>query len=133
MHTTALTVLPRVDRMVLGFYEQNRNGRRVIAHAGDTAWFHSDLYLFIDDGVGLFISMNSGGKEGAAGKIRKAVFEQFADRYLPGPTFDGKVDPQVRRRARAHDGRRLSGLAACGVELPADPQSGRQRQSHCQR
>ncbi|MDY6947458.1 MAG: serine hydrolase domain-containing protein [Pseudomonadota bacterium] len=95
MHTTALTILPRVDRMLLGFYEQNRNGRRVIAHAGDTAWFHSDLYLFIDDNVGLFISMNSAGKEGAPGKIRKAVFEQFADRYLPGPTFDGKVDPQT--------------------------------------
>lgn len=95
MHTTALTVLPRVDRMVLGFYEQQRNGRRIIAHAGDTAWFHSDLYLFIDDGVGLFISLNSSGKEGAPGKIRKAVFEQFADRYLPGPTFDGKVDSQT--------------------------------------
>lgn len=95
MHTTALTVLPRVDRMVLGFYEQQRNGRRIIAHAGDTAWFHSDLYLYIDDGVGLFISMNSAGKEGAAGKIRKAVFEQFTDRYLPGPTFDGKVDPEI--------------------------------------
>ena len=39
--------------------------------------------------------MNSGGKEGAAGKIRKAVFEQFADRYLPGPTLDGKVDEKV--------------------------------------
>lgn len=95
MHTTALTILPRVDRMLLGFYEQHRNGRRVIAHAGDSAWFHSDLYLFIDDSVGLFISMNSSGKEGAPGKIRKAVFEQFADRYLPGPTFDGKVDPQT--------------------------------------
>jgi CubicO group peptidase (beta-lactamase class C family) len=95
MHTTALTVLPRVDRMVLGFYEQNRNGRHIISHAGDTAWFHSDLYLFLDDNIGLFISLNSAGKEGAAGKIRKAVFEQFADRYLPGPTFDGKVDPQT--------------------------------------
>jgi CubicO group peptidase (beta-lactamase class C family) len=95
MHTTPLTILPRVDRMVLGFYEQNRNGHRAIAHAGDTAWFHTDLYLFIDDNVGLFISMNSLGKEGAAGKIRKAVFEQFTDRYLPGPTFDGKVDEKT--------------------------------------
>jgi len=95
MHTTALTVLPRVDRMVLGFYEQQRNGRRIVSHAGDTAWFHSDLYLFIDDGIGLFISMNSAGKEGEAGKIRKAVFEQFTDRYLPGPSFDGKVDAQT--------------------------------------
>lgn len=105
MHTTALTVLPRVDRMVLGFYEQHRNGRRIIAHAGDTAWFHSDLYLFIDDNVGLFISMNSAGKEGAPGKIRKAVFEQFADRYLPGPTFDGNVDaPTAAEHARMMTG-----------------------------
>jgi len=95
MHTTALTVLPRVDRMVLGFYEQNRNGRNIISHAGDTAWFHSDLYLFLDDNIGLFISLSSAGKEGAAGKIRKAVFEQFADRYLPGSTFDGQIDPQT--------------------------------------
>jgi CubicO group peptidase (beta-lactamase class C family) len=106
MHTTALTILPRVDRMLLGFYEQHRNGRNIIAHAGDTAWFHSDLYLFIDDGVGLFISLNSGGKQGAAGKIRKAVFEQFTDRYFPGPTLDGKVDPQTA----AEHARMISGL-----------------------
>ncbi|WP_217705557.1 serine hydrolase domain-containing protein [Peristeroidobacter soli] len=106
MHTTALTILPRVDRMMLGFYEQNRNGRRIISHAGDSAWFHSDLYLFLDDNVGLFISMNSAGKEGAPGKIRKAVFEQFTDRYLPGPTFDGKVDPQVA----AEHARMMTGL-----------------------
>jgi CubicO group peptidase (beta-lactamase class C family) len=95
MHTSALTLLPRVHRMVLGFYEQNRNGRRIISHAGDTAWFHTDLYLFLDDGVGLFLSFNSAGKEGAAGKIRKAVFEQFTDRYLPGPTLAGEVDAQT--------------------------------------
>jgi CubicO group peptidase (beta-lactamase class C family) len=95
MHTTALTMLPRVHRMVLGFYEQNRNGRRIIAHGGDTQWFHSDLHLFIDDGVGLFISVNSAGKGGAAGKIRTALFEQFTDRYLPGPTLDGKVDEKT--------------------------------------
>jgi CubicO group peptidase (beta-lactamase class C family) len=106
MHTTALTILPRVDRMLLGFYEQNRNGRKIISHAGDTAWFHSDLYLFLDDNVGLFISLNSAGKEGAAGKIRKAVFEQFTDRYLPGPTFDGKVDPQTA----AEHARLMTGL-----------------------
>jgi CubicO group peptidase (beta-lactamase class C family) len=29
MHSTALTLLPRVHRMLLGFYEQNYNGRRI--------------------------------------------------------------------------------------------------------
>ena len=92
MHGTALTILPPLNRMLLGFYEDNINGRRAIAHAGDTQWFHSDLYLFPDDGIGLFVSFNSPGKEGVAGKIRTALFKGFADRYLPGPNDDGKVD-----------------------------------------
>jgi CubicO group peptidase (beta-lactamase class C family) len=95
MHGTPLTIVPRVNRMLLGFYETNRNGRRAIAHGGDSYWFHSDLHLFIDDGVGLFISMNSPGKEGAAGPIRTNLFYQFADRYLPGETVDGRVDPKT--------------------------------------
>jgi CubicO group peptidase (beta-lactamase class C family) len=95
MHGTPLTILPQVNRMLLGFYETNRNGRRAIAHGGDTYFFHSDLHLFIDDGVGIYVSMNSAGKDGAAGAIRSALFEQFADRYLPGETADGRVDPKT--------------------------------------
>jgi hypothetical protein len=99
MHRTALTILPQVNRMLLGFYETNRNGRPAIAHGGDTYYFHSDLHLFIDDGVGLFFSMNSAGKDGATSSIRSALFEHFADRYLPGETPDGRVDPAT---AMAH-------------------------------
>jgi hypothetical protein len=95
MHDTALTILPQLNRMVLGFFEDNYNGHRVIAHGGDTQWFHSDLHLFIDDGVGLLVSMNSVGKDGAAQEVRAELFHQFADRYLPGPTADGKVDEKT--------------------------------------
>jgi CubicO group peptidase (beta-lactamase class C family) len=92
MHDTALTILPRVNRMLLGFYEDNYNGHRVIAHGGDTQWFHSDLHLFIDDGVGLFVSFNSVGKDGAVQPLRSNLFHQFADRYFPGPAPRGTVD-----------------------------------------
>jgi CubicO group peptidase (beta-lactamase class C family) len=95
MHTTALTMIPPLDRMLLGFYESNYNGHRVIAHGGDTQWFHSDLNLFIDNGVGLFVSVNSVGKEGAAHVVREALFREFTDRYFPGPTATGKVAPQI--------------------------------------
>jgi CubicO group peptidase (beta-lactamase class C family) len=101
MQGTALTILPHVNRMVLGFYESNRNGRRVIAHSGDTYFFHSELHLFIDDGIGLYVAMNSQGKPGAVRAIRSHLFDQFADRYLPGTTDDGQVAPAV---ARAHGG-----------------------------
>ncbi len=99
MHGTALTILPAVNRALLGFYETNRNGRRAIAHGGDTYYFHSDLHLFIDDGAGIYVSMNSAGKDGASGSIRSALFEQFADRYLPGEEMTGRVDPGT---AEAH-------------------------------
>jgi hypothetical protein len=95
MHTTPLTLLPRVHRMMLGFYEQNYNGHRAVGHGGDTNWFHSDLHLFIDDGVGMYISLNSGGVGPASHNIRGTLFEQFADRYLPGPTLDGKLDDKT--------------------------------------
>ena len=85
MHTTPLTILPRVERMLLGFWEANYKGRRVIAHGGDTLWFHGDLRLFIDDGVGMYVAFNSMGKNLAAIEQRIALFEQFADRYLPVP------------------------------------------------
>ena len=91
MHTTALTILPRVNRMVLGFYEDNYDSHRVIAHGGDTQWFHSDLHLFIDAGVGLFVAFNSVGKDGAVQPVRSKLFHEFTDRYFPGATATGSV------------------------------------------
>jgi CubicO group peptidase (beta-lactamase class C family) len=95
MHDSALTIFPRVNRMLLGFYESNYNGHRVVSHGGDTQWFHSDLSLFIDDGVGLYISMNAPGREGASSKVRVALFEEFADRYFPADVPAGEVDEKT--------------------------------------
>jgi hypothetical protein len=84
--------------MALGFYEQQVNGHRAIAHGGDTVWFHSYLWLFPDADVGVFISMNSAGKEGAAGAVRSALFHKFADRYLPGTAPTGQVDAAMAKQ-----------------------------------
>ncbi len=99
MHGTPLEILPNVNRMLLGFYETSTNGHRIISHGGDTQYFHSDLHLFVDDGVGYFISFNSSGKEGAVGALREAFFRNFADRYFPGPALEGSVDEAT---AKAH-------------------------------
>jgi hypothetical protein len=81
--------------MMLGFYEQNYNGHRVVSHGGDTEYFHSYLHLFLDDHVGLFVSMNSVGRDGAAHAIREALFEQFADRYFPRAPDLRRTDPKT--------------------------------------
>jgi CubicO group peptidase (beta-lactamase class C family) len=72
-----------LDRMELGFFETNINGREVIAHLGDTEWFHTSLHLFLKENVGFYVSFSSPGKEGAAHPLRIALFQDFADRYLP--------------------------------------------------
>jgi hypothetical protein len=92
MHDSPLTFLPPLNRMELGFFETNINGREVIGHLGDTQDFHTSLHLFLADGVGFYVSFNSAGKRGTAGTLRNALFQDFADRYLPSADVDSRVD-----------------------------------------
>ncbi|MDQ2701409.1 MAG: beta-lactamase family protein [Pseudomonadota bacterium] len=102
MHTTGQASVGPLNRMMLGFYETSVNGHRAIAHGGDTQWFHSDLQLFPDDGIGVFVSMNSSGREGATGHIRYALVRNFADRYLPGkPAPAAGVSGEVAKQHAA--------------------------------
>jgi CubicO group peptidase (beta-lactamase class C family) len=96
MHDTALDVVPPLNRMRLGFFESNVNGREVIGHGGDTNAFHSALHLFTAEQTGLYVVVNSNGRDGASGALRLALFEEFADRYFPGPPPTAtRVDPAV--------------------------------------
>ena len=83
MHGTGQASVGPLNRMMLGFYETTANGHRAIAHGGDTQWFHSDLQLFLDDGIGIYVSTNSAGKEGSARLIRDGLVSGFVNRYLP--------------------------------------------------
>lgn len=109
MHDYKAPGVGPLNSMALGFYEQWVNGHRAITHGGDTRWFHSYLWLFPDANIGMFVSMNGAGKEGASGAIRSALFHKFADRYLPGPTEAGQVDAKMaQEHARAMVGRYVS-------------------------
>jgi CubicO group peptidase (beta-lactamase class C family) len=81
MHSRQFGLSPALNGMCLGFYEETRNGRRIIGHGGDTIYFHSDLHLMPDAGLGFLVLYNSAGK----GDIspRTAVWEHFLDRYFP--------------------------------------------------
>jgi hypothetical protein len=101
MHNSPLTVLPPLNRMELGFFETNINGREVIAHLGDTEYFHTSLHLFLKENVGFYVSFNSRGKDGAAGTLRNALFFEFSDRYFPSDEKDGQVDKETAARHAA--------------------------------
>lgn len=92
------------NSMALGFYGENRNGRRVVGHAGDLMSFHADLHLLPDDHVGLYIAINSLGTNVSSSALREAVFRGFMDRYFPGPGGDLPTMPSARA-----DGAKLVG------------------------
>jgi hypothetical protein len=85
MYAPANKPFPDLPAMALGFYHEDRNGLNIVGHGGDTVFFHSDLHLFLDKNVGLYISMNSLGKNGAAHPLRQELLEEFTDRYFPAP------------------------------------------------
>jgi len=81
MHTRQSGWPASMNAMALGFYEEARNGHRIIGHGGDTEAFHSDLHLLLDSNIGFFVSYNSAGK--GEGDLRGFLFGQFMDRYFP--------------------------------------------------
>ncbi len=102
MHDTPLTMLPPLNRMELGFFETNINGREVIGHLGDTDYFHTSLHLFLQDNVGFYVSFNSPGKDGAVGGLRGARVPGFRRPLLPRGAAQGRVSmrrppPPTRR------------------------------------
>jgi CubicO group peptidase (beta-lactamase class C family) len=97
MHSPQRAMAPGMNGFDLGFYRENRNGQRIIGHAGDTAAFHSDMHLLLDQHVGVFMSFNSPGKDGEAGRLRTAIFRAFLDRYYPytAPHVDTLANSKV--------------------------------------
>ncbi len=85
MHAPSTPAPAGFDVMAHGFFRGIRNGRVILEHGGDTILFHSDLALFPEEGVGLFVSFNSRGRDDAAYGIRERLVSGFADRYFPAP------------------------------------------------
>jgi CubicO group peptidase (beta-lactamase class C family) len=91
MHSRLFGADDRLNAMAYGFYEESRNGHRIIGHGGDTVFFHSDLHLILDKNVGFFVSYNSAGKGETS--ARTVLFESFLDRYFPfTPPAGAKVE-----------------------------------------
>lgn len=81
MATPLFSQHPKLNSMMYGFIEMNRNQQRIYGHGGDTILFHTMLMLMPDHNLGLFVSYNSEGGATARGQF----LEAFLDRYFPMP------------------------------------------------
>ena len=102
METRQFELHPMISGLGLTFMEYCMNPVRVIAHGGDTVYFHSDMVLVPDAHVGYFVSYNSLGKNVDGG--RGEVWRTFVNRYFPIPG-----EPKVEDTAKS-DGHAVSGV-----------------------
>jgi hypothetical protein len=78
---------------------------RIIAHGGDTVYFHSDMILIPDAHLGYFLSYNSLGRDVGGG--RGEVWHALVNRYFPSATQPKiGVDPGTAKS----DGNAVSGF-----------------------
>ena len=87
--------LSKASFMGLGYFNESRQGHRIVGHGGDIPPYHSMFHIYPDKGTGIFISLNGDGKDGGVAHqaLRSNLMGEFADRYYPG----GKDQPQVSR------------------------------------
>lgn len=84
LDATTLGTLAEGPRMTLGFFQEDRNGHRILGHGGDTTVFHSHLQLYPDDATGIAVSFNGSGRTGVETvQLRQSILDGFADRYFP--------------------------------------------------
>lgn len=83
MHTPQREIVPHLKSWTLGFMSEDRNGHVIIAHDGDSLWFHSHLSLLLDDDVGVYVSLNSRRNDAETTGIRQLLMQGFMDRYFP--------------------------------------------------
>jgi CubicO group peptidase (beta-lactamase class C family) len=95
MHDFKVSAFPGLPPMALGFYRNDINGRKIIAHGGDVAGFHSDIQLMLDDNIGIYISTNSDGDN--VTNIRADLLSGFIHRYFPRNVQDSRVDAKTAR------------------------------------
>ncbi|MFC3996018.1 serine hydrolase domain-containing protein [Nocardiopsis sediminis] len=105
MHAPALEegslgTLAEGPRMTLGFFEEDRNGHRILGHGGDTPLFHSYLQIYPNEGTGIFVALNGSGNGPADNvRLRRDLLAGFADRYFPA---SGEDTAEVRPTAAEH-------------------------------
>lgn len=96
---------PALHAIGLILMEYSMNGQRIVGHGGDTIYFHSDLIVMPDAGVGLYISYNSAGSRPGGG--RTEVIRAFLNRYFPEPVT---AAPVIDPKSAQADGRAVSGI-----------------------
>jgi hypothetical protein len=101
MHARVFSPHPAVSGSALGFYEDYMNGRRILGHGGDSNYFHTELGLLQEEGIGVFVSVNTGG---TAALVPRHFLRAFMDHYFPARLPSVKAPDDFGSRAGKYAG-----------------------------
>jgi len=89
MQSTLFQAYENIPPMLHGFYRTDRNGQIVFGHGGDVNQFHSNLSLFPDLNLGVFISFNSD----SASEARSNIVPAFIDHFFSSEHLRAAPEP----------------------------------------
>ncbi len=98
MHRQQFTHHPQLLGVTWGFFEQEVNGEKLIAHNGATMLYYSQMNLIPEHNLGFFVTYSGGGFLQAM-----QLFQEFMDRYYPQPRAEELPAPPADTRERAQD------------------------------
>jgi len=80
----------RTTAMLLGFYETDYNGHRVVGHGGDTKYFHSYLGIDRENALVFFVSFAASGGSAVRSEFAVALYDEYfpRDETPPVPPED---------------------------------------------
>ena len=100
---------PRLNGFAHGFYEMSSHGERIIGHGGDTIWFHSQMALFPERGLGVFVSYNSArGAELSIAPFLRAFLDRYFKAAARFPASAGIEEADLARYAGSYRMNRMS-------------------------
>jgi len=105
METRQFQFHPMLPGLGITFMEYLLDPVRIVAHGGDTVYFHSDMILVPEAHFGYFLSYNSLGKDVGGG--RGEVFRTLVNRYFPSAA---QPKPDFDSNTAKSDGRAVSKL-----------------------
>ncbi len=111
MHAPALGadtlgIFAQAPHMTLGFFDNSRHGHKILGHLGDTSLFHSSMELYPDDKTGIFVTLNSTGRQPVdSSMLREAVTAGFTERYFPVSAEELTPEPTAAAHAAQAAGR----------------------------
>jgi len=75
----------RTTPMLLGFYDTDYNGHRVIGHGGDTMYFHSYLGIDPENALTFFVSFGASGGSAVRSAFSVALYDEYFPRHEAPP------------------------------------------------